>query len=343
MRLFPFATLGLAAVLSSAPLSAHSRHLRLTPEPQRFTPRSAHSTHIQHPQPAVFEPSVRASSHRRRHPAAIVPVSHARSRRQLSTSRTRRPQPRQRLPISRPSRQTSVLSIIRPTADHPQLPPIQQAAAQPTILPTLYNDRGRLIMPAPLLGSHEILVRQNEVADQDGLGRVQDDADLDGMRRKGLLVAIPAGQALRVDDRLPFNRRFCRPWTAQFLDALARAHFARFGTPIQVNSAVRTVSFQLRLQRTNGNAAPAEGDTASPHLTGQAIDIGKRGLTLTEIAWIRGYLLPLIQESRVDVEEEFQQSCFHISVYRRYLPADSIPPRYTVSARTPSTLATGFR
>ena len=51
------------------------------------------------------------------------------------------------------------------------------------------------------------------------------------------------------------------------------------------------------------------------------LDIAKHGLSLTEIAWLRGYLLPLVQEGKVDVEEEFQQSCFHISVYKRYLPS----------------------
>jgi hypothetical protein len=77
----------------------------------------------------------------------------------------------------------------------------------------------------------------------------------------------------------------------------------------------------------NGNAAPAEGETASPHLTGQAIDIAKHGLSLTEIAWLRDYLLPLVQEGKVDVEEEFQQSCFHISVYKQYLPSGTDPNR----------------
>ncbi|HEY0162578.1 MAG TPA: DUF5715 family protein, partial [Edaphobacter sp.] len=97
--------------------------------------------------------------------------------------------------------------------------------------------------------------------------------------------------------------------------------------PLQVNSAVRTVEFQQRLMRTNGNAAPAEGETASPHLTGQAIDIAKHGLSITEIAWLRGYLLPLIQQGRIDVEEEFQQACFHISVYRKYAPSSGAPRR----------------
>jgi hypothetical protein len=191
----------------------------------------------------------------------------------------------------------------------------------PVILPTLYNKRGRLIVPPPLKGSHEILIHQNLVADRDGLDRIQNDEDLDDMRNQHLLVSLPGSNALQIDERLPANRRYCRPWTAQFLANLARAHYAQFHTPLQINSAVRTIEFQQHLVHINGNAAPAEGDTASPHLTGQAIDIAKHGLSLTEIAWLRGYLLPLVQEGKVDVEEEFQQSCFHISVYKKYLPS----------------------
>jgi AMMECR1 domain-containing protein len=108
---------------------------------------------------------------------------------------------------------------------------------------------------------------------------------------------------------------------------------------LQVNSAVRTVEFQQHLVHINGNAAPAEGDTASPHLTGQAIDIAKHGLSLTEIAWLRGYLLPLVQEGKVDVEEEFQQSCFHISVYRKYLPPATTPSHNPATSRHNETTA----
>ncbi len=220
-----------------------------------------------------------------------------------------------------------VVSIIRPSTERPQLQPIDEVAATPEILPSLYNKRGRLVMPAALKGSHEILLHQNEVADRDGVRRVQDDGDLDEMRRHLQLVSLPVNAGMQVDDRLPADRRYCRPWTAQFLATLARAHYARFHTPLQVNSAVRTVEVQQHLMRINGNAAPAEGETASPHLTGQAVDLAKRGLSLSEIAWMRGYLLPLVQEGKIDVEEEFQQSCFHISVYKKYLPASSTPRR----------------
>lgn len=230
-----------------------------------------------------------------------------------------------RPPAAKP---TSVVSVARGAiTERPQLESVEEAAATPVILPPLYNKRGRLIVPAPLKGSHEILLRQNQVADRDGLDRIRDDDDLLDMREKNLLVAIPSNGSLQVDERLPGNRRYCRPWTAQFLATMSRAYYARFHRPLQVNSAVRTVEFQQRLLHTNGNAAPAEGETASPHLTGQAIDIAKHGLSLTEIAWMRGYLLPLVQQGKVDVEEEFQQSCFHISVYKKYLPSSTAPNR----------------
>jgi len=211
--------------------------------------------------------------------------------------------------------------------------------------PLLYNKRGRLIIPPPLKGSHEILLRQNEVADRDGLTRIQNDADLLQMRNEGMLVALPVNSGLDVDERLPLNRRYCRPWTARFLANLSRAHYARFHTPLRVDSAVRTVEFQEHLMHINGNAAPAEGDTASPHLTGQAVDLAKHGLSRTEIAWMRGYLLPLIQEGKIDVEEEFRQSCFHISVYQNYVPPSSTPRR-SIAANPrieASALATALR
>ncbi len=193
-----------------------------------------------------------------------------------------------------------------------------------------------LMLPA-LKGSHENLIRQNVMADQDGLTRVQDDADLERLRLSGQLVPIPAAAGIQIDSRLPLNRRFCRPWTAQFLSTLAAAYYAYFRTPLQVNSAVRTVEFQHRLQRINGNAAPAEGETASPHLTGQAIDLAKKGLSPAEIAWMRAYLMPLIHEGKLDVEEEFQQACFHISVYRRFAP--SAVPRSVIQDRGSAAVA----
>jgi hypothetical protein len=215
--------------------------------------------------------------------------------------------------------------VLRPISETHPLPSIEEEAATPVILPALrvsalYDNRGHLMVPLPLYGSHDILIHQNQMADLDGLDRVRDDADLLALRRQHKLVALPESEALRIDDRLPEDRRFSRPWTADFLAALARDHYDSFHMPLQVNSAVRTVEFQQRLTHSNANAAPSTGDTASPHLTGQAVDIAKHGLSITEIAWMRAYLQPLIDQGKIDVEEEFQQACFHISVYKNYAP-----------------------
>jgi hypothetical protein len=199
-----------------------------------------------------------------------------------------------------------------------------QAAVQPHVFP-MYNHAGRLIVPPPLRGSHEILVHQNEMADAAGLERIDNDEELDRLRNTHQLVEVAGTSALHVNPELPENRRFARPWTAKFASDIARAYYARFDQPLELNSAVRTISYQLRLQRVNGNAADIAGETASPHLTGQAIDFGKKGMTMAEIAWMRMYLTPLMQAGTIDVEEEFQQACFHISVYRGYVgtrPAD---------------------
>jgi hypothetical protein len=187
-------------------------------------------------------------------------------------------------------------------------------------------------MPAPLRGSHESLERQNTRLDADGLERIEDESDLADRIEHKLLVPIPASGALTVNADLLPAHRYCRPWTALFLANLARAHDAAFHRPLEVNSAVRTVEYQKRLMEINGNAAAAEGDIVSPHLTGATIDIAKDGLSRDEIAWMRRRLLALQVAGKIDVEEEFQQACFHITVYKSYAPPRT--PRPPIQAKS---------
>jgi hypothetical protein len=202
-------------------------------------------------------------------------------------------------------------------------PPQETAAAPdpPEVVESASLRKSRVAMPTPLRGSYESLVRQNERSEAaDGLERIEDDDDLADRIAGGMLVPVPVSAALNINGNLPENRRYCRPWTATFLSDLARAHAAEFHTPLLVTSAVRTVEYQKRLGRVNGNAAAAEGDIASPHLTGGTIDIAKQGLSRQEVAWMRARLLPLQDAGKIDVAEEFQQSCFHITVYKSYAP-----------------------
>ncbi len=180
---------------------------------------------------------------------------------------------------------------------------------------------GKIVAMAPLRGSLQSLVRQNQRTDADNLERILNDSDLHERIAQGVLVPVPASSALAVNADLPADRRYCRPWTAAFLADFSKAHDAEFHHPLEVSSAVRTVEYQKRLMRTNGNAAPAEGDVASPHLTGATIDIAKSGLSRRELYWMRNRLNTLQSQGKIDVEEEFHQSCFHITVYKSYTGA----------------------
>jgi hypothetical protein len=188
-------------------------------------------------------------------------------------------------------------------------------------------ERTRLIMPPPLKGSFESLARQNERAEADGLERILDEDDLASRIEQKLLVPVPASTALVVNANLTENHRYCRPWTADFLSDLAAAHSARFHKPIEVSSAVRTVEYQQQLMMVNGNAAAAEGDIVSPHLTGGTVDIVKQGMTRQELGWMRNWLLAQQLAGTIDVEEEFRQLCFHITVYKNYAsPPPALAP-----------------
>jgi hypothetical protein len=205
-------------------------------------------------------------------------------------------------------------------------------APAPEVIALHRRDLG---LTSPLRGSLASLERQNEKSEaEDGLERIQDEDDLEDRIAHNFLVPVPISADLTINQNLPETHRYCRPWTAQFLADLARLHAERFHSSLEVSSAVRTVEYQKQLERINGNAAAAEGDIASPHLTGATIDIAKANMTRDEIAWMRTSLLALEQAGKLDVEEEFKQSCFHITVYRSYatvLPA-AAPPAEAVNS-----------
>jgi D-alanyl-D-alanine dipeptidase len=132
----------------------------------------------------------------------------------------------------------------------------------------------------PLLkGSPESQVKQNAEADRVQLVRINNDVELEEMKAGGLLVKIPDTPGVRVDERLPEHLRFVRPWVATFLVELGKDFKEHFGEEIQINSAIRTVEYQILISKRNKNAAPVTGAKRSSHLTGAAIDIAKLPLS----------------------------------------------------------------
>jgi hypothetical protein len=162
------------------------------------------------------------------------------------------------------------------------------------------------------------MLRQNDEIDRLKLDRIYDDQQLEDLELRGELVSLHDSKSLQVASNLELNRRFCRPWTRSFLEDLSQAFYTEFHQPIQVTSAVRTVKQQARLRMSNQNAAPIDGDTASSHLAGLSIDLGKRPMSRKQRAWVDQYVLKLQQLGLVEAAEERRQACYHIMVSDRY-------------------------
>lgn len=166
--------------------------------------------------------------------------------------------------------------------------------------------------------SHDSLLRQNEEIDRLELPRIADDDELEQLKARQDLVEIPASQTLRFDPRLDSSRRYCRPWTRDFVEDLSEAYYRRFHDQIQVNSAVRTIKIQHKLRRHNRNAAPEYGETASSHLAGITVDLQRRGMTKQQVRFVESYLFYLRALGLVEPEEERHQWVFHVMVSDRY-------------------------
>jgi hypothetical protein len=193
--------------------------------------------------------------------------------------------------------------------------------------------------------SHDSLIRQNDEINRLELPRIQDDDELEALKLSGDLVPIEASESLKIEPSLDPSRRYCRPWTRDFVNDLSAAYYRQFHAQIQVNSAVRTVKVQKKLRRHNRNAAPAEGDTASSHLAGVTVDLQRRGMTREQIRFVERYLFYLKQVGLVEPEEERRHWCFHVMVSDRYAdwrqtqtidphPAPEQPPAPNVASAT---------
>jgi hypothetical protein len=166
--------------------------------------------------------------------------------------------------------------------------------------------------------SHESLLLQNAEIDRLNLPRIRDDKELERLIANGDLVAIVPSESLRIQPSLDPARRYCRPWTLDFVEDISAAYYKEFHEQIQVNSAVRTVLVQKKLRRHNRNAAPEKGETASSHLAGLTVDLQRRGMSRDQIKWMEEYMRPLKELGLIEPEEERRQWCFHIMVGGSY-------------------------
>ncbi len=177
--------------------------------------------------------------------------------------------------------------------------------------------------PEELKGSPEKLAEQNRVADDYDLTRMTSPREVRRLVKSGYLVQIPRrGYGYYIDRRLGrgYARRdvlyYARPYVKAFLQREGEHYADRFdGAALKVSSLVRTEGYQERLRTRNVNAAPGDDDdTRSPHLTGAAVDISKKGMSRRQLTWMRDHLVALQEMGWVIATEEMATNAFHVFV-----------------------------
>lgn len=169
-----------------------------------------------------------------------------------------------------------------------------------------------------LKGSIDSMTRQNEEIDRLQLPRIADQEQLLELERSQELVPVRETRSLHWSEAIQSDKRYARPWTNQFVQDMSEAYYKQFSSPLQVNSAVRTMEQQQKLRRHNRNAAPEMGELASSHLAGTTVDLARRGLTKDQHAWVEVYLKNMRDLGLVEAAEERHTWCFHVMVSNRY-------------------------
>jgi hypothetical protein len=181
-----------------------------------------------------------------------------------------------------------------------------------------------ILLPGAALGAvtlratSQSQVIQNDQADEDNLSRMESQEMIDRFARLRLLVPVDARTRDFYLFNIPDERRYLRPWAALFLERLSRQYRGKFGEPLRITSLVRTEDHQRDLMGRNPNAAAPVGEKRSAHLTGACLDISKKGMTRTQMRWVREVLSSLKEKGYLFAIEEFTIPNFHIMIYRDY-------------------------
>ena len=192
-----------------------------------------------------------------------------------------------------------------------------------------------------LRGTHDSLVRQNERSEEEGLERIEDDDDLNDRIARGMLVPVPASAGLIVNPELPEIAATAAPGPP--LSHRPRAcprgpvpHAARGqlrGAHRRVPEAADGDQRQRRPgRRRHRQPAPDRRHhrhrQVRPHAPRDRLDA-------------RPSARPQ-NAGKIDVEEEFQQPCFHITVYKSYVASTAVAQDAPRSASAPATADSGF-
>ena len=121
-------------------------------------------------------------------------------------------------------------------------------------------------------------------------------------------------------DRKQFKVRLLRmvtPPTKKVLEEIAQAYHKEFKMPLRLTSLVRSMEYQFNLSQSSANSFVVRGnDSFPPHVSGCAVDIGRRTMTAAEQNFVMKKLAEMKTGGKIDALVEYGDSLvFHFFVY----------------------------
>lgn len=173
---------------------------------------------------------------------------------------------------------------------------------------------GSPAVAASLRGSHASLAKQNDVADEYGIPRIKDEAQLERMIEEKILIPIEDTKAYFIDETLgeedaedAENYAYARRSVEVFLNQLLPPIHRETGYRFRITSLVRTLIYQQALIHGKYKSSAARGrssDRRSPHLTGLAVDISRKDMPAGVMKLLRERLKSLEGQNVIEATEE---------------------------------------
>jgi hypothetical protein len=146
-----------------------------------------------------------------------------------------------------------------------------------------------------------------------------DSAEFGSLKRYAGQLSGPKYDLNDSADRKKIRQRLLRmltPKAKAVLDETAREYRAKFGRPLRVTSLIRSVDYQVELNRTDASSFIVRGEgSLPPHCSGLAFDFAYKHMTAEEQNFLSALLARMEREGRIEVVREGGvNAAFHVFV-----------------------------
>jgi pSer/pThr/pTyr-binding forkhead associated (FHA) protein len=122
--------------------------------------------------------------------------------------------------------------------------------------------------------------------------------------------------------------RMYNPGSRPILKKICEAFYQKFNVPLRITSLLRSMDYQISLNKTNSNSFRAGKGSLPPHTSGCAFDLSRKNLHGSEQNFIMEQFALLEQTSAGDsIIEGGANSCFHTFIFPDGRPPGSAPSK----------------